>query len=104
MRNEIMFHNGRLTGILASFLFLTFCAPPRAQKIDRQKTPPDPSSSFPSPGPSDLAKENLDHVAASADQLKEVLVKDVGILVERKRGEGKEAPDSAQPVEDSPRT
>src|ERR1700737_3876278 len=101
MRNEIMFHNGRLTGILASFLVLTFCATSRAQEIDRQKTPRDPSSSFHSPGPSDLAKENLDHVAASADQLKEVLVKDAGILVELKRWVAKEATDNGQIVEDS---
>ncbi len=77
-----MFHNGRLTGILAFFCVLTFCTTSQAQEIDRQKAPRDPSSSFRSPDLSDLAKENLDRVAASADQLKEVLVKDAGILVE----------------------
>jgi len=39
-------------------------------------------------------------VAASADQLKEVLVKDAGILVELKRWVAKEATDNGQIVED----
>src|SRR5260370_5162483 len=96
-----MFHNGRLPGILAFFCVLTFCANSQAQEIDRQKAPRDPSSSFRSPELSDLARENLDRVAASADQLKEVLVKDAGILVELKRWVAKEATDNGQIVEDS---
>ncbi len=96
-----MFHSGSLTGILASFLILTFSAASSAQENDRQKAPRDPSSSFRTPEPSDLAKENLDRVAASADQLKEVLVKDAGILVELKRWVAKEATDNGQIVEDS---
>ena len=101
MRDKTMFHSGSLTGILASFLILTFSAASSAQENDRQKTPRDPSSSFRAPEPSDLAKENLDRVAASADQLKEVLVKDAGILVELKRWVAKEATDNGQIVEDS---
>jgi protein involved in polysaccharide export with SLBB domain len=101
MRGAIMFHSGKLTGILASFFVLTFCATTQAQENDRQKAPLDPASSFRSPELSDLAKENLDRVAASADQLKEVLVKDAGILVELKRWVAKEATDNGQIVEDS---
>src|SRR6202165_703472 len=101
MRGAIMVHNGRLTGVLASFFVLTFCATSQAQENDRQKAPRDPASSFRSPELSDLAKENLDRVAASADQLKEVLVKDAGILVELKRWVAKEATDNGQIVEDS---
>src|SRR6202165_4390245 len=101
MRGAIMFHNGRLTGILAFFFVLTFCAATQAQENDRQKAPRDPASSFRSTELSDLAKENLDRVAASADQLKEVLVKDAGILVELKRWVAKEATDNGQIVEDS---
>ncbi len=95
-----MFHNGRLTGTLAFFFVLTFCATSQAQEIDRQKAPRDPSSSFRSPELSDLARENLDRVAASADQLKEVFEKDAGILVELKRWVAKEATDNGQIVED----
>lgn len=50
---------------------------------------------------SDLAKDNLDHVAASSIQIREVLVKDSGLLVELKRWIAKEATDNGQVVEDS---
>lgn len=52
-------------------------------------------------GMSELAKENLNHVAASAVQIREVLVKDAGLLVELKRWVAKEAADSGQVVDDS---
>src|SRR5260370_8264990 len=95
-----MFHNGRVTGIIGCFCGLTFCANSEDQEIDRQKAARDPSSSFRSPELSDLARENLDRVAASADQLKEVFEKDAGILVELKRWVAKEATDNGQIVED----
>ena len=50
---------------------------------------------------SELAQNNLDHVAASAVQIREVLVKDTGLLVELKRWIAKEATDNGQIVEDS---
>jgi polysaccharide biosynthesis/export protein len=50
---------------------------------------------------SDLAKDNFNHVAASAVQIREVLVKDTGLLVELKRWIAKEATDNGQVVEDS---
>ena len=50
---------------------------------------------------SDLAKENLDRVAASSPQIKQVLVKDPGLLVALKRWVAKEATDNGQVVEDS---
>src|SRR6202007_2459880 len=45
---------------------------------------------------SDLAKENLDLVAASSIQIREILVRDAGLFVELKRGFGKEASDNGQ--------
>ena len=51
--------------------------------------------------PSDLAKENLNRVAASAAQLREVLVKDEGLLVELKRWIAKETTDNGQVVDDA---
>lgn len=50
---------------------------------------------------SDFARDNLNHVAASAIQIREVLVKDPGLLVELKRWVAKEATDNGQIVEDS---
>lgn len=50
---------------------------------------------------SELAKDNLNHVAASSAQIRGVLVRDAGLLVELKRWVAKEAADSGQVVEDS---
>ena len=50
---------------------------------------------------SELAQNNLDRVAASAVQIREVLVKDAGLMVELKRWIAKEATDNGQIVEDS---
>jgi protein involved in polysaccharide export with SLBB domain len=51
--------------------------------------------------PSDLAAENNLHLAAAASDLKEILIKDTGLLVELKRLAIKEATDNGQIVEDS---
>jgi len=53
------------------------------------------------PDLSDLAKGNLGRVAASSVQIKAVLVKDAGLLVELKRWVAKEATDNGQVVEDA---
>jgi polysaccharide export outer membrane protein len=50
---------------------------------------------------SDLVKENLQRVAASAVQIKAVLIKDAGLLVELKNWVAKETGDNGQVVEDS---
>jgi protein involved in polysaccharide export with SLBB domain len=49
---------------------------------------------------SELTKDNLDRVAASAAQLKAVLVRDTGLIVELKRWMAKEASDNGQVVAD----
>lgn len=54
-----------------------------------------------STGLSPLAQENLNRVAASSAQIRAVLVKDTGLLVELKRWVAKEAADNGQVVEDS---
>lgn len=50
---------------------------------------------------SDLAKDNLDYVAATSVQIREVLIKDAGLMVELKRYIAKEASDNGQVVEES---
>jgi protein involved in polysaccharide export with SLBB domain len=52
-------------------------------------------------GLSDLAKDNMNRVAASSVQIKAALVKDEGLLVELKQWVAKEATDNGQIVEDS---
>lgn len=49
----------------------------------------------------DLSQENLRRVAASAIQIRTVLIKDEGLLVELKRWIAKDATDNGQVVEDS---
>jgi polysaccharide export outer membrane protein len=60
-----------------------------------------PSDRYRWPESSDLVKENLTRVAASAVQIKAVLAKDPGLLVELKRWVAKEAGDNGQVLEDS---
>ena len=48
---------------------------------------------------SDLAKDNFDLVAASSIQIREILVRDAGLLVELKRWIAKEASDNGQVVQ-----
>src|SRR5271165_2948856 len=71
------------------------------QGYDRDRTQPADSRGNRTAELSDLAKENLSRVAASSPQIKEVLVKDAGLLVELKRWVAKEATDNGQVVEDS---
>ena len=66
------------------------CSPAWAQQ---QRTFPADSS--------DLAAENLNRVAASAQQIEEVLRKEPGLLVELKRWVAKEATDRGQIVDDA---
>ena len=60
-----------------------------------------PSDRHRPPESSDLVKENLTRVAASAVQIKAVLIKDPGLLVELKSWVAKEAGDNGQVLEDS---
>jgi hypothetical protein len=53
------------------------------------------------PEVSDLTKENLKRVAASAGQIREILLKDQGLFVELKRWVAKDAADNGQVVEDA---
>lgn len=70
------------------------------RETDRQQTRNEVSSAHPAE-PSDLAKENMGRVAASAGQLQAVLLEEPGILVELKTWVAKEATGNGQVVEDS---
>src|ERR1700740_1837992 len=52
------------------------------------------------PEPSELAKDNYSRIAASAVQIRVVLVRDAGLMVELKRWVAKEATNNGQIVED----
>jgi hypothetical protein len=84
-------------------LAFSFCAPAFAQQQgDRQRKTSDQSrNEYGVEQPPDLTQENLGRVAASAIQIRAVLVKDEGLMVELKRWVAKEATDNGQVVEDS---
>src|SRR3981189_1372327 len=103
-RMKLMFNqNGKKKCICGLTLTFLFCVPAFSQQqSDRQRrTSEQDRNEFgveKSPG---LTQENLGRVAASAIQIRSVLVKDEGLMVELKRWVAKEATDSGQVVEDS---
>src|SRR5260370_570822 len=84
-------------------LMFLLCAPAFAQQqSDRpRKTNEQGRNEYGVQQPPDLTQENLGRVAASAIQIRSVLVKDEGLMVELKRWVAKEATDNGQVVEDS---
>src|SRR5690242_20309341 len=66
---------------------------PAVQPVYMQKTK--------TPDVSDLAKDNYSRVAASSVDIRAVLVREAGLLVELKRWVAKEATDDGQIVEDA---
>src|SRR5260370_77513 len=88
-----------------SYLALGFllCAPAYAQQQADQPrgTRVAGGRAYRTEEPSELAEENRGRVAASATQIRGVLVKDEGLLVELKRWVAKEATDNGQVVDDS---
>ena len=66
----------------------------------RTSTPPPDVPGTPRQLTSELTRDNLDRVAASAAQLKSVLAQDPGLLVELKRWMAKDASDNGQVIAD----
>jgi len=89
--------------ILGLALTLFLCSLAHAQQqTEKQRATRDQSRNTSGVEQSpDFAQENLGRVAASAIQIRLVLVKDEGLLVELKRWVAKEATDNGQVVEDS---
>jgi protein involved in polysaccharide export with SLBB domain len=84
-------------------LAFLFCAPSNAQRqVEKPRATREPArNDYGVEQAPDFAQENLSRVSASATQIRAVLVKDEGLLVELKRWVAKEATDSGQVVEDS---
>ena len=89
--------------ILGLALTLSSCSLVHAQQqLEKQRATGDQSRNTHGVESSpDFAQENLGRVAASAIQIRAILVKDEGLLVELKRWVAKEATDNGQVVEDS---
>ena len=84
-------------------LGIALCVPVYGQQQSDNQQPAreQAGSSYRTTEPSDLAQQNLKHVAASAAQIRVVLAKDEGLLVELKRWVAKEATDNGQVVDDA---
>ncbi len=99
-----MFDQNKLKkSICCVVLTFLFCAPALAQQQSdrRQRTSEQGRNEYGVEQSPDLTQENLGRVAASAIQIRSVLVKDEGLMVELKRWVAKEATDNGQVVEDS---
>jgi len=85
--------------LAAAILVSACCLPVLAQQSEPKRVPErTPASLRQQPGQSELEKENLNYVAAAPALIKEVLIKDPGLLVELKRWIAKEASDNGQVV------
>ena len=84
-----------------SLALLTCCTDLCAQQANSAPTNAGLRSAATKPNLFDLDKENADHVAASPQQIRAVLAKDPGLLVELKRWVAKEATSNGQIVDDA---
>jgi len=99
-----MLNQNRVSSVFSVVgLAFLFCAPAHAQqRLEKPRlTREQDRTENGVAQPPDLTQENLGRVAASANQIRAVLVKDEGLLVELKRWVAKEATDNGQVVEDS---
>src|SRR5580765_1290904 len=81
--------------VLASTFFLPLNA---QQSVQKRSSENEPAIQRQQTGLSELEKENLNFVAAAPAQIKEVLIKDPGLLVELKRWIAREASDNGQVI------
>jgi hypothetical protein len=81
----------RILGLVVMLAIVAGASPLFGQSDEHQNEGPS----------SDLGRENFSHVAASAAELKAVLVKDTGLMVELKRWLAKDATDHGQVISDA---
>src|SRR5712692_2747264 len=88
---------------MSLILALLLCAPAYGQQQDEKRRVPRTGAGVGYRGqePSELSQENLKRGAASAGRIREVLIKDAGLLVELMRWVAKEATDNGQIVDDA---
>jgi protein involved in polysaccharide export with SLBB domain len=70
-------------------------------QTSQDATPPRPTHRLDQTEVTDLAKDNFSRVAASAEEIRQILAKDSGLLVELKKLVAKEATDYGQVIQDS---
>jgi protein involved in polysaccharide export with SLBB domain len=97
-----MFEHDKLREVITRLtLAFLFCAPAYARpQAVPQRSVPDAPARVPA-RPADIISDNLDRVAASADQILEVLNREAGLMVELKSLLAKDAGASGQILEES---
>lgn len=99
-RKEIM-PITRLRGIRLGLALLACCEGLCAQQATSPRNSPELAPVAAEPNSFELEKENSDRVAASPQQIREVLVRDPGILVELKRWVSREVTSNGQVIDDA---
>lgn len=87
-----------LARVVPCIVFLILCQSAYGQMNGKTRAQQDSYAGRESGTLSDLEKENQSQVAASSIQIREILVKDAGLLVELKRWIAKEATDNGQVI------
>jgi len=100
MMTKICAMQSRKRLLLVPALLLGLAGGATAQETQKRSSATPDTVTKPPLLQSDLSKDNLDRVAASPAQIKEVLSKDPGLMVELKRWIAKEASDNGQIVSD----
>jgi protein involved in polysaccharide export with SLBB domain len=99
-RGELLRRIG-VGGFPLGLALLFCCAGLNAQSTGTRRTGPDSAPASQKSDTFELDKENSDRVAASPEQIREILVKDPGLLVELKHWVSKEATSNGQVVDDA---
>src|ERR1051326_297263 len=100
LRDTIYLLNTPLRKVVACLAFLTLTPLMYGTLKGSSRGQKDSYARGESSALSDLAKDNFDLVAASSIQIREILVRDAGLLVELKRWVAKEASDNGQVVQE----
>lgn len=95
-----MLRASKFARCIVPLVVLAFCVSAQSQENNAQSRPRNGASRSANAEISELEIDNLLRVAASASQIKEVLLNEPGILVELKRWVAKEASDNGQIVID----
>lgn len=91
----------KIAWCLIPLVLLALAGNVNAQQDSRTRKPSQSqSSAYPEIPQSELARDNYDRVSASAPQIKEILIRDPGLMVEVKRWIAKEASDTGRIVSD----
>jgi protein involved in polysaccharide export with SLBB domain len=99
-RRELLALSG-LRAFQMALVLLFVCSGLHGQSAGGRRTGPDPVSPSPKSETFELEKENSNRVAASAEQIREILLKDPGLLVELKYSISKDATSNGQVVDDA---